>query len=257
MVHCDGVRCVVTHPDLAHAFWGWKSRSSLSSPLRAAPVDLLDSPHLQVLHSGLVGKSGLHWFFCVPRSYVGAMSVHPHMSGILRLSDILQAALLAWYEIFFLHKMLLWMWYFLPVIWLSNVLLVTISWQHLHHLLLHLLLPVLVWWKPSRPEGPSGSLVYTLPRVVWGRLVWALWRHVGWAGVCWRFSSSWWVQGGMWLSGAHGVVVHAVGSIVGLKMLSPHGLNLDEWHHGVHRHSVQYCSTWHHEQLTLVCLFCI
>ena len=32
----------------------------------------------------------------------------------------------------------------------------------------------------------------------------------------------------MWLSGAHGVVVHAVGSIVGLKTLSPHGLNLDE-----------------------------
>ena len=40
--------------------------------------------------------------------------------------------------------MLLQMWYFLLVNWLSNVLLVTISWQHLHRLLLHLLLPVLV-----------------------------------------------------------------------------------------------------------------
>ena len=53
VVHCDGVRCDVTHRDsvcVGTAFWGWKSRSSLSSPLCAAPVDLLDSPHLQVLH---------------------------------------------------------------------------------------------------------------------------------------------------------------------------------------------------------------
>ena len=63
---------------------------SLSSPLCAAPVDLLDPPHLQVLH-GLVqlAKVGCNWFFCFLCSYVRAVSVHPDVEGVLCFSDIL------------------------------------------------------------------------------------------------------------------------------------------------------------------------
>ena len=56
---------------------------SLSSPLCAAPVDLPDPPHLQVLH-GMVwlAKVGCNWFFCCFFllffcSYVRAVSVYP------------------------------------------------------------------------------------------------------------------------------------------------------------------------------------
>ena len=138
--------------------------------------------------------------------------------------------------------MLLQMWYFLPVNWLSNSFLGSTYTVCCYICCCLCWLRGQVWSKPSGPEGLSGSLVYTLPRVSWGWLVSALWRHVEWAGVCWWFSSSWWGQGGMWLPGAYGVVVHAVDGVVGLKTLSPHRLNLDEWHHGVCRHSVQHHS---------------
>ena len=44
----------------------------------------------------------------------------------------------------------------------------------------------------------------------------AFFRQVGWAGVRWQYLLSWWVWGGMWLPEAHGVVVAAVGRVVGL-----------------------------------------
>ena len=51
--------------------WGQRSEDeavSLSSPLCAVPVYLLNPPHLQVLHNacGPVGKSGLQLFFLFP-----------------------------------------------------------------------------------------------------------------------------------------------------------------------------------------------
>ena len=53
---------------------------SLSSPLCAAPVDLLNPPYLQVLHSEIwLAKMGCNCLFCFPCSYVGAVSIHPHM----------------------------------------------------------------------------------------------------------------------------------------------------------------------------------
>ena len=63
----------------------WRQRSegedpealSFFSSLCAAPVDLLNPPHLQVLHSVVsLAKVGCNWF---PSSYVGAVSTHPHM----------------------------------------------------------------------------------------------------------------------------------------------------------------------------------
>ena len=64
----------------------WRQRSegedpeALSSPLCAAPVDLLDPPHLKVLHGvARLSKVGCNCFFCFPCSYVGAVSVHPHV----------------------------------------------------------------------------------------------------------------------------------------------------------------------------------
>ena len=62
---------------------------SLSS-LCAAPVDLLDPPHLQVLQ---LAKVGCNFFFCFLCSYVGAVSVHPDVEAVLRFSNILLAAL--------------------------------------------------------------------------------------------------------------------------------------------------------------------
>ena len=75
--------------------WGQHSEGedlealSLSSPLCAAPVDLLNPSHLQVLH-GLVqlAKMGCNWFFCFLCSYVRAISVHPDMEGVLCFSDM-------------------------------------------------------------------------------------------------------------------------------------------------------------------------
>ena len=73
--------------------WGQRSEDeavSLSSPLCAAPVDLLNLPHLQILHNVVqLAKVGCNWFFCFLCSYVGAVSVHPDVEGVLHFSDIL------------------------------------------------------------------------------------------------------------------------------------------------------------------------
>ena len=53
---------------------------SFSSSLCVDPVNLLDLPHLQVLHGVVsLAKVGCNWFFCFPCSYVGVVSVHPHV----------------------------------------------------------------------------------------------------------------------------------------------------------------------------------
>ena len=98
IVHCDGVCRDITCPGSACV--GQRSEDedpeavSLSSPLCAAPVDLLDPPHLQILRNVVqLAKVGYNWFLCFLCSYVRAVSVHPDMEGVLRFSNILLAAL--------------------------------------------------------------------------------------------------------------------------------------------------------------------
>ena len=143
----------VTHPDSARvetAFWGWRSRSSLflfstvccscgssQSPSLAGPP-----------WCGPVGKSGLQLVFLFSLflcwNGVHSSSCVGHSLSLWHTAGSTSCMIWDKPDFFVLHVMLFRMWYFLPVIRLSNVLLVTISWQHLHHLLLHLLLPVLI-----------------------------------------------------------------------------------------------------------------
>ena len=63
---------------------------SLSPPLCATLVGLLDPPHLQVLHSVVqLAKVGCNCFFCFLCSSVRMVSVHPDVEGVLRFSNIL------------------------------------------------------------------------------------------------------------------------------------------------------------------------
>ena len=91
VVLCDGICHDVIHPGSACV--GQRSEDdavSLSSPLCAAPVDLLNPPHLQILHNVVqLAKVGCNWFFCFLCSYVGAVSVHPDVEGVLYFSNIL------------------------------------------------------------------------------------------------------------------------------------------------------------------------
>ena len=77
--------------------WGQRSEDeavSLSSPLCIAPGDLLDPPHLQVLHSVVqLAKVGCNCFFCFLCSSVRVVSIHLDVEGVLRFSNILLAAL--------------------------------------------------------------------------------------------------------------------------------------------------------------------
>ena len=112
----------------------WRQRSegkdpiafSFPSPLFAVPVNLLYPHHFQIFHGVVwLAEVGHSWLFCLPRPDVGAVSIHPGVQGILRLSNILQNTLLPCYkidQIFVLHVLLLLMLYHLPVIWLLNVL---------------------------------------------------------------------------------------------------------------------------------------
>ena len=99
---CRVLAYVVTYSVMAYAMmsfvqvqpvWGQRSEDeavSLSSPLCAAPVYLLNPPHLQVLHNVVqLTKVGCSCFFCFLCSYVGAVSIHPDVEGVLCFSDIL------------------------------------------------------------------------------------------------------------------------------------------------------------------------
>ena len=136
--------------------WRQDSESEESDALFLLPCVLLlwifsTPPHVQVLHSVVrLAKVGCNWFLFVFFSsflcWSGVYSSsHVGHSLSLRHSAGSTSCMIGF---FVLHEMLLRMWYFIRLIWLSNVLLVTISWQHLHrlllHLLLHLLLPVVV-----------------------------------------------------------------------------------------------------------------
>ena len=112
----------------------WRQRSegedpiafSFLSPLFAVPVNLLYPHHFQIFHGVVrLAEVGRNWLFRLPRPDVGAVSIHPGVQGILRLSNILQNTLLPCYkidQIFVLHVLLLLMLYCLPVILLLNVL---------------------------------------------------------------------------------------------------------------------------------------
>ena len=90
-VRCDSVRRDVTCPDSAGVETSvLRVKNFLSSPLCAAPVDLLDPPHLQVLHGVIrLAKVGCNWFSCFPCSYVGVVSVYSDVQAVLCHSDIL------------------------------------------------------------------------------------------------------------------------------------------------------------------------
>ena len=59
-------------------------------------MNLLYPPHFQIFH-GVVRSAevGRDWLFRLPRPDVRTVSIHPDVQGVLRLSDILQTALLA------------------------------------------------------------------------------------------------------------------------------------------------------------------
>ena len=82
---------------MVYAMWGQRSEDeavSLSSPLCAAPVDLLNPPHSQVLYGVVrLAKVGCNCFFCFLCSFVRAVSIHPDVEGVLCFSNILLAAL--------------------------------------------------------------------------------------------------------------------------------------------------------------------
>ena len=85
----------------------WRQRSegedpipfSFLSPLFAVPVNLLYPHHFQIFHGVvLLAEVGCNWLFRLPRPDVGAVSIHPGVQGILRLSSILQKTLLPCYK---------------------------------------------------------------------------------------------------------------------------------------------------------------
>ena len=87
----------------------WRQRSegedpiafSFLSPLFAVPVNLLYPHHFQIFHGVVrLAEVGRNWLFRLPCPDIGAVSIHPGVQGILRLSDILQTALLACYKIY-------------------------------------------------------------------------------------------------------------------------------------------------------------
>ena len=107
---------------------------SLSPPLCATLVGLLDPPHLQVLHGVVqLAKVGCNWFFC----FLFLMSEQCPFILTWRVFSVSptycigRTSCMIWDkpDIFILHEMLLLMWYFLPV---TNVLPVITSCQHLH-----------------------------------------------------------------------------------------------------------------------------
>ena len=85
----------------------WRQRSegedpiafSFLSPLFAVPVNLLYPHHFQIFHGVVqLAEVGCNWLFRLPRPDVGAVSIHPGVQGILRLSNILQKTLLPCYK---------------------------------------------------------------------------------------------------------------------------------------------------------------
>ena len=67
-----------------------KSRSSLSSPLCAGIMDLLNTSHLQVFHGvGRLAEMRGNRVLRLLCSDVGPVTVHPYMEGVLSLSNVL------------------------------------------------------------------------------------------------------------------------------------------------------------------------
>ena len=162
----------------------WRQHSEVEDPIAfsflfpqfAVPVNLLYPHHFKIFHGVVrLAEVGHNWLFflvliskrCPFIRACRAFSVsptycRPHFLHVIRYTRLLV-----------LHVLLLLMLYCLPVIWLLNVLHIAVSWQHLHHLLLHLLLSVSVggnWCGQGRADKevpqilrPSkGSLVPSL-----------------------------------------------------------------------------------------------
>jgi len=89
-----------------HSIWSQSSQCeypvalSFSSPLCTVHVNLLNPFHLHVFYDVIwLAKVGCDRLLHLPGPDVGAVSIHSDVHGVLCLSNVLQATLLALYQV--------------------------------------------------------------------------------------------------------------------------------------------------------------